>query len=204
MAQQKRYKRKLRNMLVNKKFQLKYTLFVMVICLAIFGVLGWLYYNEMKAATELMDINKSFKGAVTEQSAEKEAPASEEEDFLKSLEGMEGATADDASYVAESLKELDEDIKPELSTRDTRAVVVMLGAVALLVLILALGGIYVTHKVVGPLYALTLFMRAAQEGQWKRIRPFRDGDEFVELEYFPGAVAHIRALQVVFTAAYHL
>ena len=189
MAQRKPYKRKLRNMLVDKKFQLKYTLFVMVICVAIFGVLGWLYYNEMKAATELMDINNNFKGAVADVPDKAEKPASEEEAFLKSLEGAAGDPEGNTSYVAESLKKLDEDIKPELSTRDNRAVFILLGAVALLVLILALGGIYVTHKVVGPLYALTLFMKAAQAGEWKRIRPFRDGDEFVDLSREVGKLA---------------
>ena len=38
----KSYKRRVSNYLLDKRFQIKYTLFVLVISLAIFGVLGWL------------------------------------------------------------------------------------------------------------------------------------------------------------------
>jgi len=181
-----RYKRSVANMLVDKKFQLKYTLFVMVLCLAIYGVLGGLYYSEMAASTELMDINKSVSGAFT-RAADK--PASQDDEFLKSLD----LPAGDDEYVKSTLKELDEEIKPELASRDTRAVYVMLAAVAFLVLALAVAGIYMTHKVAGPLYALTLFMNAAIEGRWKSIRPFRQGDEFVWLaESFQKLVRSIK------------
>jgi hypothetical protein len=165
-----RYKRKVANMMVDKKFQIKYTVLVVALGVAIFAVLGGLYYNEMRASTQLMDINASFKQAQNARSDEQAL-----------LDSLETELSSEDEYVSESLKKLDEDLAPEVATRDTKVVFIMLGAVGVLVLLLALAGLYVTHRMAGPLYALVLFMKAAQKGEWKRIRPFRDGDEFVHL-----------------------
>jgi signal transduction histidine kinase len=63
-----------------------------------------------------------------------------------------------------------------------------------LVLVLALFGIYVTHKIAGPVYALRQFIHAARSGQWERVRSFRKGDEFTYLaEEFKELAIQIRA-----------
>jgi HAMP domain-containing protein len=154
-----RYKRKVRNMLVDKRFQLKYTALVLVLGLAIFGVLGALYFNERKTSSELLEVGETLERSM--------------------VHLPEGAV--DSEYVSESLQELEAEMAPEVKTRDTTAVYFMLGSVAFLVLFLAAAGIYVTHKMVGPLYAIEMFMRAVQEGRWSSIRPLRKGDEFTRL-----------------------
>jgi HAMP domain-containing protein len=153
-----KYKRRVRNMLVDKRFQLKYTALVVVLGLAIFGVLGALYFNERKVSSELLEVGDTLE---------------------KGMELPEGIEASD--YAAESLQELEADMEPEVETRDAKVVYAMLGAVAFLVLFLIGAGIYVTHKMVGPLYAIEMFMRAVQEGRWASIRPLRKGDEFNRL-----------------------
>ncbi len=153
-----RYKRKVRNMLVDKRFQLKYTALVLVLGLAIFGVLGALYFNERRISSDLMDVGKTLEKSI-------------------SLSAQGG----ESDYMSESLQELEADMEPEVDTRDARVVYAMLGAVAFLVLFLVAAGIYVTHKMVGPLYAIEMFMRAVQEGRWASIRPLRKGDEFMRL-----------------------
>ena len=153
-----KYKRRVRNMLVDKRFQLKYTALVLVLGLAIFGVLGALYYNERQTSTDLLDVGKTLEKSI-ELSAE----------------------VGESDYMSESLQELEAEMEPEVETRDARVVYAMLGAVGFLVLFLAGAGIYVTHKMVGPLYAIEMFMRAVQEGRWASIRPLRKGDEFSRL-----------------------
>ncbi len=153
-----KYKRKVRNMLVDKRFQLKYTALVLFLGLAIFGVLGALYFNERKISSDLLEVGEKLEKGI-------ELPAGVEE----------------SDYVSESLQELEADMGPEVETRDATVVYAMLGAVAFLVLFLAGAGIYVTHKMVGPLYAIEMFMRAVQEGRWASIRPLRKGDEFNRL-----------------------
>ncbi len=151
-----RYKRKMTNMLVDSRFQLKYTLFLVLVSLAVFSVLGWLYYSERQTTTELMEIDANVG---------------------KLLEQGGAAPGIDAEYA----KAFDADIEEDTASRDTRTSVAMLAAVAGLVLILMMAGIWLTHKVAGPLYALSRFMEAAQEGRWKDIRAFRKGDEFLYL-----------------------
>jgi len=152
----KPYKRKMSNLLLDKRFQLKFTLFMVLVSVAIFSVLGWLYWSEMKASTELMEINQEVGKALD-------------------VKGLAGEI--DPEY----LQELEQDVQPEVATRDTRAFYIMIGAIAGLVLVLALTGIFMTHKVAGPLYALGKFMQAARQGHWSAIRPFRKGDEFIWL-----------------------
>ena len=152
----KSYKRRVSNYLLDKRFQIKYTLFVLVISLAIFGVLGWLYYSEVKATTELMEVDDRFEQVLQQ-------------------EGLDLALDD------EYAQEFDQDMRLEAESRDTKTSIVLFIAVGMLVLFLAVGGIYMTHKMVGPLYALARFMNAAQQGNWKGIRTFRKGDEFAHL-----------------------
>jgi hypothetical protein len=162
------YKRKMTNMLVDKRFQLKYTLFLVFVSLAVFSVLGWLYYSERQTTTELMEIDASFS----------------------KLQGTGGAASEAAEEYA---KAFDADIDVDTEARDTRTSVAMLAAVAGLVLVLLLAGIWLTHKVAGPMYALSRFMEAAQEGRWKDIRAFRKGDEFLYLaEQFQKLAARIQ------------
>lgn len=150
------YKRKVRNFLLDTRFQLKYTLFVVGVSVAIFSGLGSLYWTELRASTKLMEINQEVSKVL------------------------------DAKGLAEeidphSLKEFELEMLPEVRMRDVRAVCMLLAAVSGLVLLLAAAGIYMTHKVAGPLYALGSFMQAACQGNWKMIRPFRKGDEFIWL-----------------------
>jgi nitrogen fixation/metabolism regulation signal transduction histidine kinase len=162
---EKPYKRKLSNYLLNKSFQLKQTLFLVLVALAIFAVLGWLYYTEVKATTELMEIDQK-----TEQ-------------LLSTVQ------LPDDPYAAE----FDQEMKQETESRDKRTSYLLLGTVAVLVLALACAGIYISHKVAGPLYALSLFIKAAMEGKWRRIRPFRKGDEFADVgDQFKALVDSIR------------
>jgi len=162
------YKRKMTNMLVDKRFQLKYTLFLVAVSLAVFSVLGWLYYSELKTTTELLQIDASFEN----------------------LSGPGNASAPAAEEYARAF---DMDMQAEAKGRDTRASVALLAAVAALVLVLMGAGIWLTHKVAGPMYALSRFMEAAQQGRWKDIRVFRKGDEFLYLaEQFQKLAGRIR------------
>ncbi|MBM4352285.1 MAG: hypothetical protein FJ109_00595 [Deltaproteobacteria bacterium] len=164
----KPYKRKVSNMLVDSRFQLKYTLFLVAVSLAVFSVLGWFYYSERKTTTELLEIDARFS----------------------KLQQPQGAASDAAEEYARAF---DADIEQDAAARDTKASVLMLAAVAGLVLVLMLAGIWLTHKAAGPLFALSKFMEAAQQGRWKEIRPFRKGDEFLYLaEQFQKLAARIQ------------
>jgi len=52
---------------------------------------------------------------------------------------------------------------------------------ALLVILLAGVGIVLTHRMAGPVHALSMSMAQVRSGRWKGVRGVRDGDEFQEL-----------------------
>lgn len=195
----KQYKRSMKNMLIDKRFQLKYTLFVVGVSIAIFIVLGsfyfkerqiasrygWAYYQERQTSTEIMDINSILERRLPEgEGAAKASPEGVDSDYADSfndelvgeLESREEKLAE-----AENLKSFDPQAAGLTGARDTRALILMTVAVIILVVLLATAGIYLTHRVAGPMFALRRFMDAARGGNWQAIRPFRKGDEFVHL-----------------------
>jgi len=195
----KPYKRSVKNLLIDKRFQLKYTLFVIGVSIAIFIVLGsfyfkerkiasrygWSYYQERQTSTQIMDINSILERHIPgEDAAGKTAPEGVDADYAESFNDElvgELESREDEIAEAEDLKSFDPQAAGLGAGRDTRALVLMTVAVIILVVLLATAGIYLTHRVAGPMFALKLFMNAAKVGNWKGIRPFRKGDEFVHL-----------------------
>jgi len=189
----------MKNLLIDKRFQLKYTLFVVGVSIAIFIVLGsfyfkerqiasrygWSYYQERQTSTEIMDINSILERHLPEGEDKSEAPPegvdsdyaeSFNDELVGELENREEELAE-----VEDLKSFDPKAAGLTGARDTRALILMTVAVIILVVLLATAGIYLTHRVAGPMFALHRFMDAARAGNWQSIRPFRKGDEFVHL-----------------------
>lgn len=136
--------RKLRNYLLDGRFQLRYTALVVVSCLAIFLVLGYLYQKEYRTTQKLAEISAGLPGG-----------------------GQDEFTA---GFEAELEKEMDR--------RSLVVAGVLLGAVAVLVVCLALISIVVTHKAAGPVFAITKFVHRIREGDLSLPRPLRKGDHF--------------------------
>lgn len=151
---QQPYKRKVSNMLVDKRFQLKYTAFIIVVSLAIFAVMGWFYLRERKQNSEMLEVNQIMRLNLPDESG-----------------GMPPFDAADFTQT----------VAAENQARDRQTTYLMAGVLVVLILLLAAGGIYVTHKVAGPLFALRKFMDSVKKGDWDAVRPFRKGDEFVAL-----------------------
>ena len=148
-------KRKLRNLLVDSGFQLKYTGFILIVSLSIFAVLGFMLVREYEASRTLMnEVNPLIEG--------------DSQDFAERQQG---------EIPAEYMAGFDS-IMDEVQERDDHVALWLLLFVGILVLLLAGAGIWLTHKVAGPLVALTRFMKAVTLGDWQVIRPFRKGDAF--------------------------
>lgn len=59
-------KRRLRNYLLDARFQLKYTGYVVVVTLVVASVLGFLAYRESQAQTEMMSIGWAMQGQTSD------------------------------------------------------------------------------------------------------------------------------------------
>lgn len=77
---------------------------------------------------------------------------------------------------------LDSDLDPAfqqaLAASDAQAVWVLIAMLAVFNMILALGTIVLTHRVVGPMFVFRGFLREIENGGYPSIRELRKGDEF--------------------------
>ena len=137
-ADQGRNQRRLSNYLIDRRFQLKYSMLAVIGSVIIACVLGALLYQaRSEASTLLRDQLISLQ------------PSAE-------LSGLINAT-------------LEEDRGKTLWT--------LVAAMAGFVLVLTLFGIYYTHKVAGPLFAISRYLDDITEGRLSDVRPLRKGDE---------------------------
>jgi nitrogen fixation/metabolism regulation signal transduction histidine kinase len=168
-----RDKRSLKNLLINKRFQLKYTLIVVFLALVISAVLGVLLLSKVSENTQLALNSARGMAALRE----KLAPV---------------AAAEKAAAAAEIERELVESEKA-LKQRDREVMIYLVVCLLGLVLAITLLGIFVTHKVAGPLFVLTRYMKQIGDGNLRDVRHLRKGDEL--LEFFETFEHTLRALQ---------
>jgi nitrogen fixation/metabolism regulation signal transduction histidine kinase len=167
----KQPKRRLRNFLLDRRFQLKYTgmvvLVTVVTAVAVTtGVGGWLgneAYKYSQGMSEMLLMQRGGGMAV--------------DDELQQL-------------FEDEAHEQDEQVKSQIING-----IVLMVVVISVVLTLALGvtGIVVTHKVVGPAYKLKLLLGKIEEGNFNVRGGFRKGDELQDVgEAFKRMVASLR------------
>lgn len=180
-----RNQRRLRNLLVDRQFQLKYVVLSIAVSVLIFAVLGWLYVAEWEAGNRIMkEINPIVKKA---------APEGEAAAELAELEAITEGLPQDPTE-AQNLAALEAETAKDIETRGKSRLIWLMASVGLLVVFLAGLVILLTHRAAGPVYAIRLFINAARIGAWSRIRPLRQGDEFMYLgEDFLAFVAELKA-----------
>ncbi len=138
-----RRQRKLRNYLLDRRFQLKYTGMVVFVTLLVAGVLGTIAYEFSRQQTE----------ALTAQ--------------IAAQPDLDAQTAADLERFAE-----EED-------RQVRNAII--AGVLLLTLALAITGILVTHRVVGPAYRMSRLFEGVGDGRFVVTTRIRKGDELQDL-----------------------
>lgn len=74
--------------------------------------------------------------------------------------------------------ELDAVFQEQLARADAENALVLIGALVLFNVLLALGAIYVTHRMAGPMFVFRRYLRLLGEGKIPRVRRLRRGDEF--------------------------
>jgi len=156
-------KRRLRNYLLQPRFQLKYTAMVVGVTVVVAGVLGYFAYQYSRGQTQLFTINKI--------AAELEQGGEADQGFIESQ----------TAYARE---------------QDRQVLLGILGGILALALALALTGIVVTHKLVGPAYRLKRQLREVARGRLRVEGGLRKGDELQDLfESFRDMVESLRASQ---------
>lgn len=194
------HKRSVRNYLLDSRFQLKYTGFIVLVAVVISAVMGGVLYTTTRAMME-----ESAK--VVEQSAK----ANEESKKVTEVSRMNVANfaTDNPELLAEFNKEAaDEDKKfadQQKAIADNQALLIhrqevviwsLVGGLALMVVLIGLLGIYFTHKVAGPVFKMKRLLRHVGKGSLRVEARLRKGDELQDFfDAFTQMVAGLRDME---------
>jgi nitrogen fixation/metabolism regulation signal transduction histidine kinase len=211
-----RHQRRFRNYLLDSHFQLKYTSYLVGIALLFSVSLGLLIWRTSVAViaqshqamdqgqkvvergrevvTESQKVSEVVKMNIIKDPVYSDNPAlldafksdaDKQDDRLKqqqqALEGQATALREQAAA---------------LTTNEHVMLITLVGALSLLVALIGVAGIFVTHKVAGPIFKMKRQIRDVGEGRLKIPGKLRKGDELVEFfETFETMVVNLRQRQ---------
>lgn len=151
-------KRRMRNYLLDARFQLKYTGYVVAVTVLVASVLGAIAYQFSVEQTEQLTIT--------------------------------------AAMYPDLHPEVAEDLEGWSRAQDQRVLLAIVGGVALLAFVLAITGVLVTHKIVGPAYKMKLLLNRVARGKLSLSGRLRQGDELQDVfEAFANMVEALREEQ---------
>jgi hypothetical protein len=138
---QKRVRR--RTFLIDRKFQLKYTLIIVLVGILVSGLLGYFIYRLNLENRELLGI--------------------------------------------------DAEIMSHVEQIDSHFMIYLIGFVVVMAVALFIWGIFITHRVAGPIFIISRYLGQIRDGQVPQPRPLRKGDELKSFfETFSGMLASMK------------
>jgi nitrogen fixation/metabolism regulation signal transduction histidine kinase len=193
-----RHKRSVKNYLIDSRFQLKYTGFIVGIAIVISAILGtflWRTSREVISETEILTkqsqalVNESKKVSDIAKSSIKQM-GYDDASFLSDFSGASGDYDKEMESKEQAL------IAQQLSlvARQSTLLYTLVGGLALMVVLIGLLGIYFTHKVAGPIFKMRRLLRQVGEGKLVFSERLRKGDELREFfDDFSRMVDQLRA-----------
>jgi len=196
-----KYKRSVKNYLIDSRFQLKYTGFIVGIAVVISALLGAVVlYTTGEVVGESRKVNEESQKVVEE---------SQKVSVVVKM-SIKDNYADDpelAKTFAQASNEADDKIKAQqnalnreqeqLLKRQSTMLYVLVSSLVVMVMLIGMLGIYFTHKVAGPIYKMKLLLKDVQHGKLT-VPPgrLRKGDELQDFfDVFAEMVAELRARQ---------
>jgi hypothetical protein len=171
------YKRSWKNYLLNSKYQLRFTLFMVAFAAVLMYMLGWGVRNprthQHMWPTVMGEAESATKvGVITIQGnvLNFEDPAKDERVKQEKIRALKG--------------------------KESELEWVLVGTVLLLCGGLFVFGIKMTHKVAGPLHKVGLYLDKVKAGKYDTVYNLRKGDQLIEFfEHFKEAHAALRKTQ---------
>lgn len=195
-----KYKRSIKNYMLEPKFQLKWTGYLLAVALVVSGLLGAFLLRTSNEVTEqsnqviaqgnkLLDESKKNSELVRMQIKEQYAEAPE----------LGHAFNKEADAIEKKLEEQHKELEAQAAQTKRQQQTMMMsliGGLSFLVVLIGLVGIFITHKVVGPIYKMKLLLRQVGDGKLNFYGSPRKGDELKDLfEVFSATVDKLKARQ---------
>jgi methyl-accepting chemotaxis protein len=181
------YKRSMRNYLLDSRFQLKYTGFLVIVVVVISGAMGAVLYETTQAV-------------VGESSALVEESKKVSEVSRMNIRDL---ASDSPELLTEFNREADAhdkalgDQQTRLIHRQQLMIESLVGGLALMVVLIGMLGIYFTHKVAGPVFKMKRLLKQVGDGHLHVDARLRKGDELVDFfETFTQMVQGLRQMEM--------
>jgi hypothetical protein len=194
------YKRSVRNYLLDSRFRLKYTGFLVVVAIVISGVMGSVLYSTTRSM-----VDESAK--VVEESRKVAEESKKVSDVSRM--NIRDLANDSPDLLAEFNKEAEAHDKMILDQQraiaDQQAALIknqrvligsLVAGLAMMVVLIGMLGIYFTHKVAGPVYKMKRLLRQVGEGNLHVEARLRKGDELQDFfDAFTQMIAGLRRFE---------
>jgi nitrogen fixation/metabolism regulation signal transduction histidine kinase len=209
-----KFKRSARNYLLDSRFQLKYTGYLvgvtMVVCLALGCLLYWQTTKTVAIGNEAVEVgaeaSKAGKAAVQQSDSLNtalEISAMEKYgDDPVMIETMKADNKKQSDEIAARANELEanqtklQNEHQALEHQQKLLMIILAAGLLAFVVAIGLGGIVVTHKIAGPIFKMKRLLREVGDGKLVVQSRLRKGDEMHDLfEVFAAMVDHLRARQ---------
>jgi methyl-accepting chemotaxis protein len=185
-AQQGAYKRSVRNYLLDSRFQLKYSGFLVLVAVVISGVMGAVLYETTLAvvgeSSALVDESKKVS-EVSRMNIRDLASDSPEllTEFNREADAHDKALSDQQARLIHGQQLMIESL---------------VGGLALMVVLIGLLGIYFTHKVAGPIFKMKRLLKQVGDGHLHVDARLRRGDELIDFfDAFTQMVQGLRQME---------
>jgi len=213
-----RHQRRLRNYLLDSRLQLKYTAYMVAVAVVIGGVLGlglWRTGSALALQTEQAVasgekavslgqtvLTESQKvSAVVKMNIQKDPAYADDPELLNAFQADSMSQDATLSKQQHDLEEQARTLKVQAAlvrARRGQMLLVLPFICLVLVVVIAAMGIYVTHKVAGPIHKMKRQLADVGAGRLRIPQPLRKGDELVSFfEAFDTMVRSLRERQEV-------
>jgi methyl-accepting chemotaxis protein len=180
------YKRSVRNYLLDSRFQLKYSGFLVLVAVVISGVMGAVLYETTLAvvgeSSALVDESKKVS-EVSRMNIRDLASDSPEllTEFNREADAHDKALSDQQARLIHGQQLMIESL---------------VGGLALMVVLIGLLGIYFTHKVAGPIFKMKRLLKQVGDGHLHVDARLRRGDELTDFfDSFTQMVQGLRQME---------
>jgi methyl-accepting chemotaxis protein len=197
-----RHQRRLKNYLLDRRFQIKYANLFAGIALVVSGALGVLLWQANRETIEQSQAGVALMQEVVEESrkvSEVVAMNIVKDPIYSDNPLLKDAFEQDAKSQDAELNRQQSTLQAQsegLARQSKQFAVVLIAVLVILVVTLWFAGIWITHKVAGPIYKMTKQIKAVEQGDLVVPSPLRKGDELIEFfEAFRHMVRSMRHRQ---------
>jgi nitrogen fixation/metabolism regulation signal transduction histidine kinase len=195
-----KYKRSFKNYLLDARFQLKWTGFIIIVALAVSAIMGvFLYRTSSEVTRASQKVLAQGEALLKESRTNSDLVAMQISEKYQDAPELAATFDKEAKERAAKLEAQHQQLlaqQQETAERQTMMMISLVAGLSLLVVFIGLLGIYFTHKVVGPIHMMKGLLRQVGDGKLNFNRKPRKGDELQDFfEVFASMVEKLKERQ---------